>query len=72
MIIWSTASVSLPQIGFWCGEGHLLRKGGGGRGGGLGKPKKKLKLPLLFKQSKEVLPLPSLSACEDWGEKQHN
>lgn len=72
MIIWSTASVSLPQIGFWCGGGHLLRKGGGG--GGLGKPKKKLKLPLLFKQSKEVLPLPlpSPSACEDWGEKQHN
>lgn len=71
MIIWSTASVSLPQIGFWCGGGHLLRKGGGG---GLGKPKKKLKLPLLFKQSKEVLPLrlPSPSACEDWGEKQHN
>lgn len=44
MIIWSTASVSLPQIGFWCGEGHLLRKGGGG--GGLGKPKK-IKTPSL-------------------------
>lgn len=70
MIIWSTASVSLPQIGFWCGGGHLLRKGGGG--GGWGSQKKKLKLPLLFKQSKEVLPLPSPSACEDWGEKQHN
>lgn len=71
MIIWSTASVSLPQIGFWCGEGHLLRKGGGGGGWG---SQKKLKLPLLFKQSKEVLPLPlpPPSACEDWGEKQHN
>ena len=70
MIIWSTASVSLPQIGFWCGGGHLLRKGGGG--GGVGGAKKKLKLPLLFKQSKEGLPLPLPSACEDWGEKQHN
>lgn len=49
--------------------GHLLRKGGGG---GVGEAKKKLKFPLLFKQSKEVLPLPSPSACEDWGEKQHN
>lgn len=42
------------------------------RGRGWGSQKKKLKLPLLFKQSKEVLPLPSPSACEDWGEKQHN
>ena len=46
MIIWSTASVSLPQIGFWCGEGHLLRKGGGGRGG-VGEAKKKIKTPSL-------------------------
>lgn len=44
MIIWSTASVSLPQIGFWCGGGHLLRKGGGG---GVGEAKKKIKTPSL-------------------------
>lgn len=51
--------------------GALAAERGRG-GGGVGEAKKKLKFPLLFKQSKEVLPLPSPSACEDWGEKQHN
>ena len=44
MIIWSTASVSLPQIGFWCGGGTCCVKGAGG---GVGEAKKKIKTPSL-------------------------